>query len=197
MAGVSARPPTAAQIDGCRRCALWRTATHGVAGAGPAPAPMMLIGEQPGDQEDLAALPFVGPAGRVLDELLLRAGITRAALFVTNAVKHFKWEPRGKRRLHRRPNAQELEACAPWLQQEIRAVRPRVIVLLGATAARALLGGSISIDRARRQLLRHESGARIFVTYHPSAVLRAAEDADRLREVIVGDLVRAAAALKD
>jgi uracil-DNA glycosylase len=151
----------------------------------------MLVGEQPGDQEDRAGEPFVGPAGRVLDELLLLAGLDRNSLFVTNAVKHFKWEPRGKLRLHRRPNAEEITACHFWLDVEIASHAPRVIVALGATATRSLTKSAASIQSLRGKLLRHDSGAWLVVTYHPSAVLRADENAERIRQALVEDLRRA------
>ncbi|HXW73733.1 MAG TPA: UdgX family uracil-DNA binding protein [Steroidobacteraceae bacterium] len=176
--------PLASQIDRCRRCDLWRRATHGVTGEGPSPAQMMLVGEQPGDVEDRAGRPFVGPAGRVLDQLLVEAGLERGAVYVTNAVKHFKWEPRGKRRLHRRPTTVEIDACQVWLEQEILAVKPRILVALGATAARALLHKVVTIESARRHVLGHPSGAHIFVTYHPSAVLRAEEGAKQTEGLV-------------
>jgi uracil-DNA glycosylase len=187
--------PLPTQIDKCRRCGLWQHATHGVAGEGPSPAKVMLVGEQPGDVEDRAGRPFVGPAGRVLDQLLVEAGMARSDIYVTNAVKHFKWEPRGKRRLHRRPNAAEIDACHAWLAQEILAVKPGILIALGATAARAVLHKTVSIASARRHALDHPSGARVFVTYHPSAVLRADEDSERLRGWLLHDLKRAARAL--
>jgi DNA polymerase len=155
----------------------------------------MIVGEQPGDQEDRAGQPFVGPAGRELDQLLSEATLERSSVYVTNAVKHFKWEPRGKRRLHRRPNATEIEACYPWLEQEIAALKPDVIVALGATAARALLRRPVGVATARKQKFTHESGARLFVTYHPSAVLRADEAAAQMRAWLTEDLRRAARAL--
>jgi len=156
----------------------------------------MLVGEQPGDQEDRVGQPFVGPAGRELDRLLARAGVDRASAYVTNAVKHFKWEPRGKRRLHRRPNAEEIEACHPWLELEIAALKPRVIVALGATAARALLRRPAAIATVRKQRMTHPSGARLVVTYHPSAVLRADEAAAQVRAWLIEDLRRAARLLQ-
>ena len=152
----------------------------------------MVVGEQPGDQEDRAGEPFVGPAGRVLDELLQIAGLDRNTLFVTNAVKHFKWEPRGKRRLHRRPNAEEVTACRLWLEVEIASHRPRVIVALGATASRSLTKSAAAIQSVRGKLLRHDSGAWLVVTYHPSAILRADENAERIRQALIEDLRRAA-----
>jgi uracil-DNA glycosylase len=186
-----AHPPSAAAIEGCRRCDLWRRATHGVPGEGPERGALMLVGEQPGDAEDRVGRPFVGPAGAVLNELLSEAGINRAGVYVTNAVKHFKWEPRGKRRLHRRPSVGEIRACHDWLTQEIAAVLPRVIVALGATAARSLLQRVHTIDSLRQEVSRHSSGAWIYVTYHPSALLRAQADSTRLRGIVLSDLRRA------
>ena len=165
--------PLKARLDACRRCDLWRNATQGVAGRGPARAKLMLVGEQPGDEEDLAGEPFVGPAGRLLAKALDEAGVDPARVYVTNAVKHFKWEPRGKRRIHKTPAQREVEACHAWLDEEIARVRPRVLVALGATALTALLERKISIRDARGQALAHPGGARIFATYHPSAALRA------------------------
>jgi uracil-DNA glycosylase len=157
----------------CRRCELWRHATQAVSGEGPNDAALMLVGEQPGDEEDLRGHAFVGPAGRVLDEALGLAGLARESVFITNAVKHFKWEPRGKRRLHRRPDVSEITACNVWLAREIAAVQPRVIVALGATALRALTGRTEGIESARGDTRQHSGGARILCTYHPSAILRA------------------------
>ena len=187
--------PAAVEIDRCRRCDLCRRATRGVAGEGPAQAEIVLIGEQPGDSEDRLGRPFVGPAGRLLDQLLLEAGLERSAVYVTNAVKHFKWEARGKRRLHRRPTAAEIDACHVWLDREIEAIRPTVIIALGGSAARALLHRAAPVEATRGRLLSHPSGARIFVTYHPSAVLRADRAAARVRGMLVEDLKRAAQAL--
>jgi uracil-DNA glycosylase len=153
----------------------------------------MLVGEQPGDEEDSRGHPFVGPAGRVLDEAIAVAGLRRGDLFITNAVKHFKWEPRGKRRLHKRPGAGEINACHVWLEREIDGVKPRVIVALGATALRALTGATVSIESARSRELRHPGGARILATYHPSAILRAQGDRTvEFRTHLVGDLRHAA-----
>ena len=164
-----------------------------VEGEGPARARIMLVGEQPGNEEDLTGHPFVGPAGRVLDEAIAMAGLERKNLFVTNAVKHFKWEPRGRRRLHKKPDAGEIGACHVWLEREIAAVKPRVIVALGATALRSITGRSISIDSARRQELVHPACARILATYHPSAILRAqGEGIERLRTQLTDDLRLAA-----
>jgi uracil-DNA glycosylase family protein len=152
----------------------------------------MLVGEQPGDEEDLRGHPFVGPAGRLLDQALEAAGLARREIFITNAVKHFKWEPRGKRRLHKKPAAGEIKACNIWLNEEIGSIQPTVIVALGATALRALAGKTLSIDTARHQELLHPSGARVLATYHPSAILRAeGERADELRSILIADLRRA------
>jgi DNA polymerase len=177
----------------CRRCDLWKHATQAVEGEGKPAAKIMLVGEQPGDEEDVRGHPFVGPAGRVLDEVLAAAGLARKDLFITNAVKHFKWEPRGKRRLHKKPGSGEIDACQVWLEREIAAIKPLVVVALGATALRALTGATLSIDSARRQELRHPGGARILATYHPSAILRAQDEwTEELRTFLVGDLRLAA-----
>ncbi len=140
-----------AEADGCRACPLWENATQTVFGEGPVPAEMMLVGEQPGDREDVEGQPFVGPAGRVLDEALGEVGIVRCEVYVTNAVKHFKWKPRGKRRLHQTPDRAEVAACRPWLERELALVQPRLLVLLGATAAKAELGPGfrVTVDRGR------------------------------------------------
>jgi DNA polymerase len=158
----------------------------------------MLVGEQPGDEEDLRGHPFVGPAGRILDECLDAAGLERNSVFITNAVKHFKWEPRGKRRLHKKPNLREIDACNVWLHMEIRRVKPHVLVALGATALRALLGRTLTIDAARRETLQHSSGAAVLASYHPSAILRAdGERAVQLRAALIEDLKRAWALRND
>jgi len=161
----------------CRRCELWRDATQGVPGEGPAPAAMMLVGEQPGDQEDLAGRPFVGPAGRVLDAGLERAGAPRAEVYITNAVKHFKHEPRGKRRLHKTPDGGEVRACRWWLEAERRFVRPRVIVALGATAALAVFGKPTPVGANRGRAFDLAGGPKGLVTYHPSYLLRLPDEA--------------------
>lgn len=176
----------------CRRCDIWRHATQAVMGEGSASAAIMLVGEQPGDEEDLRGRPFVGPAGRVLDAALETAGLRRSELYITNAVKHFKWQPRGKRRLHKRPDASELAACNHWLNAELSQVKPRIIVTLGASALHAVAGLTDSIESARQMRTPHASGAQIVCTYHPSAILRAdPANADRLREYLVMDLRRA------
>jgi uracil-DNA glycosylase family protein len=184
--------PVPDSIQDCRRCDLWENATQAVPGAGPAHARIMLVGEQPGDEEDLRGRPFVGPAGRVLDQCLQAAALKREKIFVTNAVKHFKWVPRGKRRLHQRPNSGEINACNIWLDLEIERVKPHVIVALGATGLRALLRKTLVIGTARRQSLQHESGVAVIATYHPSAILRAeGEGAETLRAALIEDLKRA------
>jgi uracil-DNA glycosylase family protein len=181
-------------IQDCRRCDLWKNATQAVAGEGAAHARIVLVGEQPGDEEDVRGHPFVGPAGRVLDQCLEAAALKRNEVFVTNAVKHFKWEPRGKRRLHKKPDLREIDACNVWLQMEIGRVKPHVVVALGATALRALLGRTITIDAARRQSLLHASSVIVLASYHPSAILRAeGERAAQLRSALIEDLKRAQA----
>jgi DNA polymerase len=185
--------PSKQDLQECRRCDLWKHATQAVGGEGPGGSAIMLVGEQPGDEEDLRGHPFVGPAGRILDEAVAAAGLERKQLFITNAVKHFKWEPRGKRRLHKRPGAGEIKACHIWLEEEIAAIKPRVIVALGATALKALTRSSLSIEAARRQTLSLEGGPRILATYHPSAVLRAeGPRAQELRASLLQDLRQAA-----
>jgi uracil-DNA glycosylase len=166
----------------CTRCPLYRSATQVVGGEGPAPATMMLVGEQPGDQEDLAGAPFVGPAGRILDRALEQAGIARTEVFVTNAVKHFKHEMRGKRRLHKRPNAYEIERCRWWLEQERAIVRPLAIVALGATAARSVLGRVVGIAKTRGEPQWLADGTAAIITIHPSFLLRIRDAADKERE---------------
>jgi DNA polymerase len=184
-----------ADAAACRRCALWRHATQTVFGQGRAPTPLMLVGEQPGDQEDRAGRPFVGPAGRVLDESLLEAGIDRDSVYLTNAVKHFKWKARGKRRIHERPSWGEVTACRPWLDAELEAVRPDVLVLLGATAAQALLGRSFRVTRSRGVPI-EETGLAdvVLATVHPSSILRErdAEAREQARGRFVDDLRLAA-----
>ncbi|HEX2644785.1 MAG TPA: UdgX family uracil-DNA binding protein [Thermoanaerobaculia bacterium] len=168
--------PTLASLSraaqGCTACDLYKTGTRAVLGEGPRQAAAFFIGEQPGDQEDLAGRPFVGPAGKVLDEALAEAGIAREEVFVTNAVKHFKWEPRGKRRIHQKPNLTEVRACRPWLEAELALVRPRGIVCLGATAAQSVLGPQIRITRAHGQFFDTPWAAWATATLHPSAILR-------------------------
>ena len=157
---------------GCRRCHLWEVGTQTVFGEGAADAEVMFVGEQPGDQEDRAGRPFVGPAGRVLDKALEAAGIDRSTTYVTNAVKHFKWQARGKRRIHQKPNWTEMTACRPWLEAELAVVAPRVLVLLGATAAQTLLGRQFRVTQSRGQLLESELAEFVTATVHPSSILR-------------------------
>jgi uracil-DNA glycosylase len=178
----------------CTRCDLYRGATQTVFGEGRAGAAVMLVGEQPGDREDVAGHPFVGPAGVLLSSALETAGIARDDAYVTNAVKHFKFERRGKRRIHKKPGVAEVEACHVWLEDEIRLVEPRVVVCLGATAARAVLGRPVTIHRVRGQVLDGPGDVAAVVTIHPSAVLRARDHAERsaLRQGLVHDLVVAA-----
>ena len=165
---------------GCRACALWRTGTQTVFGKGSPSAKLMLIGEQPGDREDRAGEPFVGPAGEVLSKALADAGIERRDAYVTNVVKHFKWtQGRGKRRLHQRPNTEEVAACRPWLDAELAVVRPEVLVCLGATAAKALLGSKIRVTRDRGRFLESDLAPAVSVTVHPSSILRIDDDAER------------------
>jgi uracil-DNA glycosylase len=168
---------------GCKACDLYKRGTQTVFGEGPRQAEMMLVGEQPGDAEDLAGHPFVGPAGRVLDAALEEAGIDRRQVYVTNVVKHFKWEPRGKRRIHARPNAAEIGACRPWLEVEIALVKPRVLICLGATAAQALLGKSYKVSRQRGTMVPSPLAPIVSATVHPSSILRAPDDETRREEM--------------
>ena len=182
----------------CRGCDLYKAATQVVFGAGPKTARVMFVGEQPGDQEDRQGHPFVGPAGAMLDKALEDAGIPRDQVYVTNAVKHFKWEPRGKRRIHKKPRASEVKACRPWLEAELRAVRPDVVVCLGATAAQSVLGPQFKLMQQRGKVLPSALARQVVATIHPSSVLRA-PDAGRRREafeMLVGDLKVVARLLK-
>jgi uracil-DNA glycosylase len=172
-------PELRKEAQDCRNCPLWRNATQTVFGEGGPPAKIMLIGEQPGHQEDLEGKPFVGPAGRLLDSSLLAAGIDRKRVYVTNVVKHFKWEPRGKRRIHKKPSASEIAACRPWLEAEIAAIKPAVIVCLGATAAQALLGRTFRVTQHRGQLRESPLAPRVMATVHPSSILRAPDEKTR------------------
>lgn len=186
-----------AEAAACHACDLWKRATQTVFGAGDVPAPLMLVGEQPGDLEDRRGEPFVGPAGRLLDEALERAGIDRTRAYVTNVVKHFKWEPRGKRRLHSKPNQVEIDACRRWLDAEIALVQPRVLVGLGATAARALVGKDVRVTRDRGEPIPSTLAPFVVVTVHPSSILRASGDDSRHAEMaaFVRDLQHVAALL--
>jgi uracil-DNA glycosylase family protein len=162
--------------SGCKGCDLWKLGTQTVFGEGPASARVMFVGEQPGDQEDRAGRPFVGPAGRLLDSALVEAGIDRSATYMTNAVKHFKWQARGKRRIHQKPNWTEITACRPWLEAELAVVQPRVLVLLGATAAQSLLGREFRVTQNRRKLVESDLAGAVTATIHPSAILRGEPD---------------------
>lgn len=183
---------------GCTACHLWRNATQTVFGEGLAEAKVMMIGEQPGDKEDLSGHPFVGPAGKLLDESLEEAGIDRREVYITNTVKHFKWIPQGPRRLHQKPNRGEIQACLPWLQAELKIVKPQVLVCLGATAAQALLGSSFRLTQHRGEFVESPLAPQVIATLHPSAILRA-PDADA-REIaragFVDDLKQVALQLK-
>jgi uracil-DNA glycosylase family protein len=181
----------------CKACDLYKRGTQTVFGEGPKRAEIMLVGEQPGDAEDLAGHPFVGPAGKLLDRALEEAGIDRSAVYVTNVVKHFKWEPRGKRRIHAKPNAAEISACRPWLETEIALVKPRGLVCLGATAAQALLGKTFKVSKQRGEFVESSLAPLVSATVHPSSILRAPDDQARRDEMkrFVADLKKVAAAL--
>ncbi len=175
---------------GCRACDLWKRGTQTVFGEGSRSARLVLVGEQPGNREDLEGRPFVGPAGRLLDEALEEAGIDRKLAYVTNAVKHFKWEPRGKKRIHQKPNAVEITACRPWLDAELAVLRPQVLVCLGATAAQALLGRTFRVTKSRGALIPSPLAPHVIATVHPSSILRAPDEAARRRDMrmFVADL---------
>jgi uracil-DNA glycosylase family protein len=174
----------------CKACDLWKRATQTVFGEGEQDAKILFVGEQPGNQEDLEGKPFVGPAGKLLDTALVEAGIDRRKVYVTNAVKHFKWEPRGKRRIHKKPNTAELAACRPWLDAEIGALRPKVIVCLGATAAQTLLGRDFRVTQHRGEFLKSPLASFVMATVHPSSILRAPDEETRHDEMrrLIGDL---------
>lgn len=177
----------------CTACPLYRRATQTVFGEGPIDAAIMLVGEMPGDKEDIAGHPFVGPAGQLLDRCLAAAGIDRGRVYVTNVVKHFKWEQAGKRRLHKRPNAGEIQACKPWLEAEIAVIKPHVLVCLGATAGQALLGRDVRITRSRGEFLKSTLAPYVMATVHPSSLLRAREDREREVGRFIADLRKIAA----
>src|SRR6266542_1348977 len=191
-------PSLRAASAGCRACPLWERGTQTVFGEGPALAEVMLVGEQPGNDEDLSGRPFIGPAGRLLDRALEAAGIDRRSVYVTNAVKHFKWEPRGKRRIHQKPTAREVRACQPWLEAEIQVVRPRAVVCLGATAAQALLGRTFRVTEHRGELVASPLAPLVMATVHPSSILRAPDDETRRAELarLIEDLAGLAEALR-
>jgi DNA polymerase len=207
MPGARAGLPTlASAAQRCQGCGLYAFATQAVFGEGPRDAEVMLVGEQPGDREDVAGQPFVGPAGQLLDRALAEAGIDRSTVYLTNIVKHFKWKhpasaerPAGKRRLHDKPNAYEVSACKPWLEAEIARVKPRIVVCLGATAAQGMLGDQFRVTRQRGEFFPTVDGPQISATIHPSAVLRAADAAAREREfaALVRDLKLVATHLQE
>jgi DNA polymerase len=184
---------------GCKGCPLYKIGTQTVFGEGPVGAKVMFVGEQPGDQEDLAGKPFVGPAGGILNKALEEAGIDRSEVYVTNAVKHFKWEPRGKRRLHSKPNAREIQACKPWLTAEIQVVQPQMVVALGATAAQALMGKDFRVTQSRGKVFRDTQWAPWFgATVHPSSILRAPDDQrEAAYRAFVSDMRAIAKAIKE
>jgi uracil-DNA glycosylase family protein len=186
------------QAAHCRNCDLWQCGTQTVFGRGDARAEVMFVGEQPGDHEDRVGEPFVGPAGKLLDSALKAAGIDRRRVYVTNAVKHFKWEARGKRRIHKKPNARQIKACHPWLEEELRVVRPRLVVCLGATAAQSLLGSSFKVTQHRGEVLNPDGLPPVTATVHPSSILRARDSATRDTEFarFVDDLRGARRALE-
>jgi len=179
-----------ARAKHCKACELWRNATQTVFGEGADSSKILFVGEQPGDQEDLQGRPFVGPAGKLLDSALEEAGIAREKTYITNAVKHFKWEPRGKRRIHKKPNGAEIAACRPWLDTEIAILQPEVIVCLGATAAQALLGREFRVTQHRGEIMKSSLAPFIMATVHPSSILRAADEESRQAEMerFIGDL---------
>jgi uracil-DNA glycosylase len=183
----------------CKACDLWKSGTQTVFGEGKSSSLIMFIGEQPGDKEDLSGRPFVGPAGALLDKSLEEAGIDRSKVYVTNVVKHFKWEPRGKRRIHKKPNGVEITACRPWLQSEIAVVKPRAIICLGSTAAQAVIGPKFKVSIQRGQFVESELAEYVTATVHPSSILRAPSDEARRSERarFVEDLKRIRAALGD
>ena len=183
-------PEVAAASRACTACHLYKRGTQTVFGEGPKRATLMLLGEQPGDQEDLAGKPFVGPAGKLLDRALEEAGIDRGAVYVTNTVKHFKWEPRGKRRIHQKPNSREIAACRPWLEAELRLVKPKLLVCLGSTAAQAIFGPAFRVTKQRGTVLESEFAPKVVATVHPSSLLRQPDEESRAREyaLFVADL---------
>ena len=166
----------------CTACHLYKRATQTVFGEGPKRAPIMLVGEQPGDYEDVAGKPFVGPAGKILDRALAEAGINRDEVYVTNAVKHFKWEPRGKRRIHQKPNSREIAACRPWMEAEMRLVKPKLVICLGSTAGQAFFGSSFRVTRERGKVLSSKLAPKVVATVHPSSLLRQPDEVSRDRE---------------
>src|SRR5919198_3146269 len=184
-----AKPPDTSSLTAvrdaareCTACHLYKRATQTVFGEGPKDAVIMLVGEQPGDYEDQEGKPFVGPAGKIMDQALEEAGIDRKEVYVTNAVKHFKWEPRGKRRIHQKPNSREIAACRPWLEAELRIVKPKLVVAMGATAAQTIFGPSFRVTRERGKVLSSKLAPRVLATVHPSSLLRQPDEESRERE---------------
>jgi uracil-DNA glycosylase family protein len=196
---VSALSKLAAEAAKCKACDLWKIGTQTVFGEGKASSTVMFVGEQPGDREDLQGRPFVGPAGALLDKALEEAGIDRSKVYVTNVVKHFKWEPRGKRRIHKKPNAVEIKACRPWLDAEIRVVKPRAIVCLGSTAAQAVIGPKFRVSVQRAQFVKSPLAPLVTATVHPSSILRAPSDEARRAEMkrFIEDLKKIRAAIEE
>jgi uracil-DNA glycosylase len=198
--GATSLPLLRTAAKDCTACDLYKHASQTVFGEGPSNAVIMLVGEQPGDREDLSGRPFVGPAGKLLDEALREAGIDRDKVYVTNAVKHFKWAPdeRGKRRIHKKPNSAEIQACRPWLDAELRVIKPRVLVCMGATAAQALLGRTFSVTRQRGQPIESTLAPKVMATVHPSSILRAQDDESRQEQMqaFVRDLTKVARLVK-
>ena len=186
--------PTKANIDACRRCELWEHASQGVPGRGSRKARLMLVGEQPGDEEDRQGAPFVGPAGGLLRRAIADAGVSLEEVYLTNAVKHFYWEPRGPRRIHKTPAQRHVDACRAWLEKEVAKAKPVVILAMGSTALNGVMGGRMKVGDARAAELRHASGARVIATYHPSAALRVPDrDArQKMFDTIVADITKAA-----
>jgi len=195
---VTALAKLRAEAADCKACDLWKTGTQTVFGEGKQTSTVMFIGEQPGDKEDLAGRPFVGPAGALLDKALGEAGIDRTKVYVTNVVKHFKWEPRGKRRIHKKPNGVEINACRPWLDAEIRAVKPQAIVCLGSTAAQAVIGPKFRVSVQRGELVQSPLAPVVTATVHPSSILRAPTDEGRRAETqrFIDDLKKIRAAIE-
>jgi DNA polymerase len=184
-----AQPPNTSSLGAvreaaahCTACHLYKQATQTVFGEGPKRAAIMLVGEQPGDYEDVAGKPFVGPAGKIMDRALEDAGIDRSEVYVTNAVKHFKWEPRGKRRIHQKPNSREIAACRPWLEAELRIVKPNLVIAMGATAAQTIFGPGFRVTRERGKVLSSKLAPRVLATVHPSSLLREPDEESRDRE---------------
>jgi DNA polymerase len=188
-----------AAVRGCKACPLWKIGTQTVFGEGASKAKIIFVGEQPGNDEDLAGKPFVGPAGKLLDKALVEAGIDRNEVYVTNAVKHFKWELKGKRRIHKKPNSREIAACRPWLEAELAVLKPKILVCLGATAAQALIAKNFKVSRQRGQLIPSDLAPKVMATVHPSSILRAPDDEKRHAEMkkFVSDLKKVGKVIRE